>query len=630
MNSRPLGLRTGEANGNVPIAAEMKGIFMQSLRIIAHLAFGALLISVSAAGAAGQEAQPAPASASDSAPGAVTTVLHAHANLVLVDAVVTERDNAVHGLDRSRFHVFEDGHEQTIVSFDEHRPNDKPAAGVVGMQAALPPHTYSNAQLYPEAGAFSVLLLDGLNTPLENQGDVRRQVVEYLSKAPPSTSMAIFTLAAQLQMIKGFTTNASELRDVVENRETGSQQSVLLDTQSALNLSPATAEMLTNTKTLASEQQNLADINADNTDQRVRMTHDALRRLARYLSAIPGRKNLIWFSGSFPIALDPNDQLIDPLKAARSYGDELRETSDLLTAARVAVYPVDARGIMTQTSADASYRPAPNVAFGRINLPVAAKDDSTLQQHTESEHASMERIADATGGKAYTNTNDLKKAVEKAVENGSSYYTIGYVPPANPSDGQFRRIQLRLESGGYALAYRKGYYAVPANQIDAGNRGATNLLAAVALHGAPPATQVLFKARVVDATDPSLQGIRLPEGPAGEMAATLKEPVRRYIAEVTVDPSSIAFDTLPDDRRQVNLEFAMVGFDAAGKRVNYLGRSVALQLDPAHYAQIMANGIRVRMALDLPSGEGFLRIAVQDLAAGRAGSLEIPVTEAAK
>jgi hypothetical protein len=36
------------------------------------------------------------------------------------------------------------------------------------------------------------------------------------------------------------------------------------------------------------------------------------------------------------------------------------------------------------------------------------------------------------------------------------------------------------------------------------------------------------------------------------------------------------------------------------------------------------------MALDLPSSEGFLRIAVQDLAAGRAGSLEIPVTEAAK
>jgi VWFA-related protein len=603
---------------------------MQSLRIIAHLTFGALLISVSATGAAGQEAQPAPASASDSALGAATTVLHAHANLVLVDVVVTERDNAVHGLDRSRFHVFEDGREQTIVSFDEHRPNDKPAAGVAGMQAALPPHTYSNAQLYPDAGAFSVLLLDGLNTPLENQGDVRRQVVEYLSKAPPSTSMAIFTLATQLQMIKGFTTNASELRDAVENRKTGSQQSVLLDAQSALNLSPATAEMLTNTKALASEQQNLADITADMTDQRVRMTHDALRRLARYLSAIPGRKNLIWFSGSFPIALDPNDQLIDPLKAARRYTDELRETSDLLTAARVAVYPVDARGIMTQTSADASYKPAPNVAFGRANLPVAAKDDSTLQKHTESEHASMERIADATGGKAYTNTNDLKKAVEKAVENGSSYYTIGYVPPTNPSDGQFRRIQIRLESGGYALAYRKGYYAVPANQIDAGNRGATSLLAAAALHGAPPATQVLFKARVLDATDPSLKGIKLPEGPAGEMAATLKEPVRRYIAEVTVDPSSIAFDTLPDDQRKVNLEFAMVGFDAAGKRVNYLGRSVALQLDPAQYAQIMANGIRVRMALDLPSSEGFLRIAVQDLAAGRAGSLEIPVTEAAK
>ena len=30
------------------------------------------------------------------------------------------------------------------------------------------------------------------------------------------------------------------------------------------------------------------------------------RTLARYLRGIPGRKNLIWFSGSFPISLDPD------------------------------------------------------------------------------------------------------------------------------------------------------------------------------------------------------------------------------------------------------------------------------------------------------------------------------------
>lgn len=35
-------------------------------------------------------------------------------------------------------------------------------------------------------------------------------------------------------------------------------------------------------------------------DSRVRTTIQALQQLARYLGGIPGRKNLVWFSGSFP------------------------------------------------------------------------------------------------------------------------------------------------------------------------------------------------------------------------------------------------------------------------------------------------------------------------------------------
>jgi hypothetical protein len=84
---------------------------------------------------------------------------------------------------------------------------------------------------------------------------------------------------------------------------------------------------------------------------------DALQQLARYLSAIQGRKNLIWFSGSFPISFDPDPDQPLPFLAVRNYEDELRKTSELLTAARVAVYPVDARGMMTQNTADAAYSP---------------------------------------------------------------------------------------------------------------------------------------------------------------------------------------------------------------------------------------------------------------------------------
>jgi len=39
----------------------------------------------------------------------------------------------------------------------------------------------------------------------------------------------------------------------------------------------------------------------------------------------------------------------------------------------------------------------------------------------------------------------------------------------------------------------------------------------------------------------------------------------------------------------------------------------------------MASALPIRMALDLPVGRYWLRVAVHDLGAGRAGSLEAPV-----
>jgi hypothetical protein len=55
-----------------------------------------------------------------------------------------------------------------------------------------------------------------------------------------------------------------------------------------------------------------------------------------------------------------------------------------------------------------------------------------------------------------------------------------------------------------------------------------------------------------------------------------------------------------------------------------------LTLKPESYAQTLAGGIPMRFALDLPAGPSYLRIAVHDLDAGRAGSLEIPVSAQGK
>jgi hypothetical protein len=244
---------------------------------------------------------------------------------------------------------------------------------------------------------------------------------------------------------------------------------------------------------------------------------------------------------------------------------------------------------------------------------------------TEAENATMESIADGTGGKAFIHDNDLKGAVDSALQNGSSFYTVGYVPPAKTPDEKFHQIQVHVEGKGLTVSYRSGYYEKRAGRLTPNDPAMKSVMASAVTYGAPPATQVLFKAHLLNANDPSLRDVSLPAGPAGENAASLKQPLRRYVAELVIDPNTVSFDELPDGKRQLRLEVALLAFDEDGKRVNYLDRSIELALSPSQLTVVMGDGIRARIAIDVPPGAGALRIAVQDLANARAGSLEIPI-----
>jgi VWFA-related protein len=555
---------------------------MRTLRHIARLVFAGLLIP--AAAMAGQSQTPStppytPAPASGSAPYAVETVLRANSNLVLEDVVVTDHGNPIHGLAQSRFHVLEDGREQAITSVDEHQPAPAPASAARAVP--LPPGTYTNVSAYPEASAVNVLLLDGLNTATDDQMDVYGQMLQYLGKIQPGTTLAVFTLNSQLRMVAGFTTDAAELTRDIKDKKYGAQPTLPIGGMSSRGIGG----------------QEAGAFNSFQTDKRVRATLYAMQQLAGYLKDIPGRKNLIWFSGSFPVAIGPDASLESPSQAtrdiARDYGDEVRAANKLLTLARIAVYPVYSKGM----------RGAAHFA----------------------EQDAMEEIADQTGGRAFFNTNGFKESMEKAIEDGSSYYTIAYVPAGKKLDGQFRKIQVRLDNGNYNLAYRRGYYADPPDKDSAPKPGTSSATTAAILHGAPPSTQIHFQARVLPATDPVFEGSKLPEGPAGEMAAALKGPKQQFIVDLLADPRGLAFDTTPDGMHQAYAEYTLVAFDGDGNRVNYAERGFRMKLDPESYKKMMVSGVPLRQALDLPAGQFSLRIAVQCPAASRTGSLEIPL-----
>ena len=557
-------------------------------------------------------------------------VLQANTYTVLVDVVVTDRGKAIHGIDPKRFHVYDNGKEQAITFLDEHRPDQGSQAPL--KLAALPPHLYNNLPSHSAVSAVNVLLLDGLNTPVANQEEVHKQMLGYLKTIEPGTTMAIFTLASRLRMIQGFTSNVGDLTKALESAKAMPKQSVALDPDGG-NAFDAAIGNLSMMQVPAMMMQSIqafqGDVVAIQTDRRVQLTMEAMQQLARYLSAVPGRKNLIWFSGSFPIVLGP-DSSQDPMRNSRSYGEQVQITSELLSAARVAVYPVDARGQMSLPGFDVTDGGLSATAGGGDGSPAFARQNNQAMTSAATEHFTMEQLAEMTGGMAFFNTNGLNTAVASAIDNGASYYTIGYVPVSKDFNGDFRKIKVKLDDSKYELAYRRGYYADPPGKRSSHGLGSSSLMATATLHGAPPSTQILFQARVLPAADPMFKDVKLPEGPAGDLSAALKGPAHRYIVDMAVDPRTLAFDTKPGDIREAAIEFTLVAYDAEGKRVNFVDRATRLSLSPDQYAHLMASGVPVRMALDLPAGEGSLRIAVHDIEGVRVGSIEVPLLVSAK
>jgi VWFA-related protein len=583
--------------------------------------------------AAEASANPAPPGAISDVP-ATGTMFHAQSNLVVLDVEVTDHDKPVEGLDRSRFHVFENGHEVPIASFEENEP---PASLVFAKAPTLPPDTYSNVPVYPESSAVNVLLLDALNTPMGDQEQVRKQMISYLSTIKPGTALAIFTLSSRLRMVAGFTTDVAKLKQALESRKPTARSSADVgantsESNSSTLVQAASSVATSNdpgTRWLVGQiMQFAADTEAYEADQRVTMTLDALSELARYLTAIPGKKNLIWFSGSFPIGLSPDALVAAQIKDVGDYSIDMQRTSALLSAARVSVYPVDARGLMMAPTVDSSYTP-PLATLQGVG-PVVANDNNSFSTQTSQDQEAMSAIAAETGGHAYANSNGLKQAVEKIVAEGSSYYALSYVPPeeTNGKHGaDFRKVEVKVDGSKYQLAYRRGYYPEDESKPASGAGAAPGEVTAAAVLGAPPSTQILFLARVLPEGDPALTG-PLPEKELKDNPTrAFKGAPHPYVVDLGVQLGDVTFAEGADGARSARLEIALVAYDAAGEPVNSMGRQFDLTLPAAQFQRLSAagKGVPVRMMLDLPSGANVVRAVVYDPATAKTGSLEIPV-----
>jgi VWFA-related protein len=579
-----------------------------------------------------------PSTAAQSASG---FTLRTGTNLVVVDVTVTGPDGRpVHGLKASDFTVSEDHAAQRTRDFSETR---QPAVGqaAVGQAAATPapklaPGLFTNYAAASD-GPANILLLDMLNTPLRDQNYARLQIQDYLKHSPAGTQVAIFGLSNTLTMLQGFTSDPAILRAALAKKNAlagssllddplggggndGAGATAVSDALANLGHTPDVLEMVANA------QQFEAETASFRLQLRAQMTLDALNEIARYVANIPGRKNLIWFSGSFPINILGDTTTNNGFASMASSEEEFHETTSLLARARVALYPVDARGLFNSNTFSASTSGAKYVR----NPAAVGKDEAKFEQELAADNTTMLQAAQDTGGHAFFNTNALSDAVAKAVSDGSSFYTLTYSPANKNWDGRFHSIEVKVDHPGYTLAYRRGYFVddpfAAAKHVAAGavDPAAQSVASRTMVRGAPVPTQIEFTVRVVPATGSPEAAVADGNQPTAANAEA-RPPFVRYAVDFAIDPRGFVFSQSNGGFHDA-IQLVTFVYDRDGNLVNRAGSVIHADFSDAVYRNFVGHPVSFNQDVSVPTkGDYFLRIGVFDGNTDRAGAVELPV-----
>jgi len=592
-----------------------------------------------------------------------STTLKVGTNEVEVDVVVTDaRGHPVRGLSAGDFKIQEDGRLEKMRYFHEFASvatGAAPTSSVPTPSTPVPANVFSNKVASGPDRALVAVLLDFVNTPLESQQYAKEELLKFLRKKPAGLQLALFALGERLEMLHGFTADENLLLATVNNKKSTArfsrQLSPTIDLTSLISVNKERAAMDASNQVAVQHLEHLqAEIRAGDLDRRVHLTMEAFSELARYLAGMPGRKNVVWLSGAFPRGFFPSmGSDVDAPNGfpaeVRTYEEQLKQITNRLAEVHAAVYPVDVRGNFgdsiynSETNANpvAAAAPGsqaqgppgrtPGTPYAGTTTAMGIQSQSELQQqYTASrdsraaEQAAMDDMAEATGGKAFYNTNGIQAAVETAVEQGSEYYMFSYSPDNVKFDGGFRKIRVSLEKKGYHLAYRRGYFANPRETADRNRAEIAQELGNAALQPAiPQSHELLFSARVVPVGTPVRREIAQANEP-GNSTPKKSAEIQRYAIDYAVGGAQLSYVT-KDEARHVVLDFMASAFADDGSSIARTAVQTNSDLKPGAYDDVLAGGLRMHQEVDVPVSAVTLRLGVMDEVARHLGTLELPL-----
>lgn len=498
--------------------------------------------------------------------------------LVQINAIVRDKAGPVSSLTKDDFTLTDKGRPQTIKVFSVAR------AGAPRGVPPLPANTFSNRSHGGDAGSsVTIVLLDRLNTlsaagsdAYENHssafedhalGYAKQKLMEFVKEMDSRDQVALFSLAGSLSMLSDFTNNRDQLQRIL----TAYRATSITDREKVAPGTVHTPVPGDFNATVDRDRQTLAGFtNAD----RAQTTIAALMAIAHYAADIPGRKNLVWLTANLPF----------PASAA----------ARVLSRANIAVYPVDARGLVTRGSAPSSFDEA-SVIPGGPHVGAEVPGQGTRPPGIDS----MEDLAAETGGRAFHDTNNLSEAIHKAVDDSAVTYTLGFYPESQTLDDKFHELKVRIRHSGYEVRCPKGYFAlkdIPVSDAQQQNALQEAILSPLV------SSAIRVQARIERANQPTPGWLTL----AG-----------------TVELRDLQLS----DAGEGAVDVYVVQQDATGKILGRSKNRINLQLTRDLYTAYLKAGIAFRESVEAKEGLVTVRLLVSDAARAQVGSLIIPVSE---
>jgi VWFA-related protein len=324
--------------------------------------------------------------------------------LVFLDVTVLDKKGrpVVSGLTKDDFTITEDKEPQPIFSFEA-------------------PETHVMAQgagdSDPEGKApVTILVLDLLNSNLEDFAYIRYEVRQFLKGQPPqlaSPTELIVIGNQSLEMLQGYTRSRGDLL-------------------SALNHLPAALPF--------------KKMNGAFFWERFAQSLDALQQIALQSRGVPGRKNVVWVGHGGP------NVYLDSVVFSGKLQDEVKQyvhtTTNMMVDARISLFVI-----------------YPGLPVWNSPMPLSAMEagEDIGDDDPFAGDVNFGVFVNETGGKLFYNRNDVDMEIKQSERMGSDYYTLTYQLQNANHNGKFRRIRVTLRNPNLHAVTKAGYFAPDKN-----------------------------------------------------------------------------------------------------------------------------------------------------------------------